>query len=205
MRNILALSTSTTTTPATPVRPTARVQRTPTRSTPAQDDAIGLASADAPTPIRIRQRRPPASTPASSPARATVDVHQDDQDDSGLLFGLQLAKALPAPATPTTSLYTGLHSTLTAGEFTEMLAVQRTAEEAQEDDPDVDVTGTGMNATATGQASAALVSAPDYHAGTYLALPPDCELVVPLPCLDRSFSFRATDRQTSLGCIIRRC
>ena len=132
--------------------------------------------------------------------RATVEVHQEEQDDSGLLFGRQLAEAIPAPPTPTTSQYTGLHSTLTAVEFLGMLAEQRPAEEAQDnDDPDVDVTGTGMNATATGQASAAVVSAPDYHAGTYLALPPDCKLVVPLPWLDRSFSFRATDRQTSLG------
>ena len=133
-------------------------------------------------------------------------VHQDVQDDSGLLFGRQLAEALPDPATPTTSRYTGLHSTLTNAEFVDMLAGQRPAEEAQdEDDPGVDVTGTGMNATATGQASAAVVFAPDYHAGTYLALPPDCELVVPLPCLDRSFSFRATDRETSLGRNGRRC
>ena len=180
------------------MRSSARVQRPSTRTTPAQDDAIVLAADDAPTPIRIRQRRPPASTSASTPARATVDVHQDEQDDSGLLFGRQLAEALPAPATPTTSRYTGLHSTLTAAEFIDMLAVQRPAEDAQEDDPDVDVTGTGIDATATGQASAAVVSTPDFHAGTYLALPPDCRPIVPLPCLDCSFSFSATDRQNGV-------
>ena len=93
--------------------------------------------------------------------RATVEVHQEEQDDSGLLFGRQLAEAIPAPPTPTTSQYTGLHSTLTAVEFLDMLAEQRPAEAAQDnDDPDVDVTGTGMNSTATGQASAAVVSAP---------------------------------------------
>ena len=94
--------------------------------------------------------------------RATVEVHQEKHDDSGLLFGRQLAEALPAPPTPTTSRYTGLHSTLTNAEFIDMLAGQRPAEEAQDnDDPDVDVTGTGMTATAAGQASAAVVSAPD--------------------------------------------
>ena len=88
---------------------------------------------------------------------------------------------------------------LIAVEFIDMLAEQRPDEEAQDDDdPDVDVTGTGIDATATGQASAAVVSAPDYHAGTYLALPPDCRPTVPLPCLDCSFSFRATDRQNGV-------
>ncbi len=44
------------------------------------------------------------------------------------------------------------------------------------DDPDVDVTGgPGMYVTATGQASAAVESAPDSDAGTYLTLPPDCK------------------------------
>ena len=155
---------------------------------------IGLAS-DVCTPVRTRQRRPRTSPSAGTPVRAAVDVHYD----AGLLFGRQLAEALPAPPTPTTRQFEGDHSTLTNAEFMEMLAGQRPAEEARaEDDPDVDITGTG-NVTATGQASAAVVSAPDSRAGTYFELPPDCELVVPLPRLDRFFSFRSTDRQTSAG------
>ncbi len=163
MRNISALSASTTTTPSTPVSPTARVQRTSARPTPAQDDLIGLASDDC-IPVRTHQRRPRTSPSAGTPVRTAVDVHYD----AGLLFGRQLAEALPAPPTPTTRQFEGDHSTLTNAEFMEMLAGQRPAEEARaEDDPDVDITGTG-NVTATGQASAAVVSAPDYRAGTYL-------------------------------------
>ena len=201
MRNISALSASTTTTPSIPVRPTARVQQTTARRTPAQDDLIGLASADVCTPVRTQHRRPRTSPSAGTPVCAAVDV----RDDGGLLFGRQLAEALPAPPTPTTRQYEGDHSTLTNAEFMEMLAGQRPAEEAcAEGDPDVDITGTG-NVTATGQASAAVVSAPDYRAGTYLDLTPDRDLVVPFPPLDRFFSFRSTDRQTNPECLDRRC
>ena len=69
----------------------------------------------------------------------------------------------------------------------EVLILQRPAEptpvvdvDADVDDPDVDVTGyPGDDVTATGQASAAVESAPDLNAGTYLALPPDCRPTVP--------------------------
>ena len=177
---------------------TPRAQRA-TRSRPANEDDIGLASSDAPTPTRSsRFRRPAAQITApalvtvelhdsapSTPAPATPVVDTQAPTTPGLLFGAQLAEATQAPATPTVSTHDGFDSRLTAGEFMDVLAVQRPVDptpdiEAEEnDDQDVDVTGyPGNDTITTGQASAAVESAPDISAGTYLAFPPGCRPTV---------------------------
>ncbi len=197
MQNILVRLSNTSTTASSGCVITPRVQRS-TRARPANVDEIGLASSDAPTPTRQRIRRPAAQTTA--PALATVELHDSAPTTPapanpvvdapapttpGMLFGSQLAEATQAPATPTVSTHDGFDSRLTAGEFMEVLAVQRPVEptpdiEAEEnDDQDVDVTGYPGNETiATGQASAAVESAPDISAGTYLAFPPGCRPTV---------------------------
>ena len=200
MQNILVRLSNVSTTASSGCVVTPRVQRT-TRSRPANEDDIGLASSDAPTPTRSRFRRPAAQITA--PTLATVELHDSAPSTPapanpvvdapapttpGMLFGSQLAEATQAPATPTISTHAGFDSRLTAGEFMEVLAVQRPVEptpniEAAEeiDDPDVDVTGyPGDETIATGQASAAVESAPDISAGTYLAFPPGCRPTVPL-------------------------
>ncbi len=119
----------------------------------------------------------------TKPESTTVELHSGPTAapaTPGPRFGSQLAEATQAPATPTTGLHAGFDNRLTSGAFQEMLAIQRPSAETTVDDPDVDVTGgPGIDVIATGQASAAVESAPDLHAGTYLALPPDCRPTVP--------------------------
>ncbi len=96
-----------------------------------------------------------------------------------------LGEVSTAAGTRTASRYGGFQSKLTAEDFQLMLSAQnpadgREVDDAAVDDPDVDVTGgPGIDVTATGQASAAVESAPDSNAGTYLATPPDCRPTVP--------------------------